>query len=201
MEQKQCNKCKLIKDISEFGVDRSLLSGIASICKQCNREKVKAYMQTEHGKQTRKAYEKTDSFKSSRQKYNRTESSKKRYKKYKSSPHGRVKIREYKRSDTYKQKDEAYRKSPKGIHQRLSLYNRTKDRNRERYSIKYKARRAVRQEIHMGRMPKVTSLQCADCGKCASEYHHHNGYEKDNWLNVTPLCKKCHGERHVIYQL
>lgn len=59
------------------------------------------------------------------------------------------------------------------------------------------ARRAVRAAVASGAMPPVRNVQCADCGRQAQEYHHAS-YERDRWLDVTPLCIDCHKQRHAV---
>jgi hypothetical protein len=61
------------------------------------------------------------------------------------------------------------------------------------------ARRAVNNAVRDGKMPRITTQQCAVCGVQAKEYHHHNGYDMAHWLDVVPLCGVCHGKtRHVV---
>ena len=64
----------------------------------------------------------------------------------------------------------------------------TRERNRV-YS-------AVRRAVISGKLPPIKTCACKSCGKPATNYHHHNGYEKENWLDVVPLCGKCHSEEH-----
>ena len=54
---------------------------------------------------------------------------------------------------------------------------------------------AVAHAIVMGRLPRASSCQCADCG-IQAEQHHHESYEKEHWLDVIPLCRQCHAIRH-----
>lgn len=62
--------------------------------------------------------------------------------------------------------------------------------------LQSQASSAVSYEIKKGNMVKANTLQCKDCGKNATHYHHHNGYEKPHWLDVIPLCRSCHIKRH-----
>lgn len=54
------------------------------------------------------------------------------------------------------------------------------------------ARIAVMHAVSRGKLPRVKTLACARCGQPAKEYHHHKGYAQEHWLDVEPLCKKCH---------
>lgn len=38
------------------------------------------------------------------------------------------------------------------------------------------------------------SEKCHYCPAQAKQYHHHNGYEPEHYLDVVPICIKCHGE-------
>lgn len=58
------------------------------------------------------------------------------------------------------------------------------------------ARAALRKAVLTGELPNIKTLVCVDCGAPAQEYHHHNGYEPEHWLDVIPLCHKCHRNRH-----
>jgi len=54
------------------------------------------------------------------------------------------------------------------------------------------AHEAVRRAIKKGTLTRPTS--CTKCGnsKQRIEAHHHNGYEKESWLDVIFLCTSCH---------
>lgn len=58
------------------------------------------------------------------------------------------------------------------------------------------ARAAVYRAVRAGKMPPVNSLTCQECGNPATGYHHHNGYDKEHWLDVIPLCTACHIKAH-----
>lgn len=55
---------------------------------------------------------------------------------------------------------------------------------------------AVRKAVLAGELPNIKTLVCADCGAPACDYHHYNGYEPEHLLDVVPLCRKCHRNRH-----
>lgn len=63
---------------------------------------------------------------------------------------------------------------------------------RLKYPEKFKARNFVNNNIAKGRLERAKNLTCAHCGKQASDYHHHNGYSREHWLDVIPLCRPCH---------
>ena len=60
---------------------------------------------------------------------------------------------------------------------------------------KYRAHKAVTNAVLAGRMEPASAHPCADCQGFAHEYHHES-YEQAHWLDVIPLCRKCHSRRH-----
>lgn len=54
------------------------------------------------------------------------------------------------------------------------------------------AHNAVYLAVQEGTIRPVTDFFCVHCGQPAQEYHHHLGYERQNWLNVEPVCQSCH---------
>jgi len=59
---------------------------------------------------------------------------------------------------------------------------------------KYRAHYLVRSAIKSGRLPKVSTTKCEDCGVQAQVYHHED-YSKP--LEVNSLCQVCHMKRHA----
>ena len=51
-------------------------------------------------------------------------------------------------------------------------------------------------ELRSGRIPRINTKLCVDCGQQAEHYHHDKGYAKEHRLDVVPLCSKCHRKRH-----
>lgn len=54
------------------------------------------------------------------------------------------------------------------------------------------AHSAVYRAVRDGRLPHASDLACNQCGNQALDYHHHNGYSREHWLDVIPLCRSCH---------
>jgi hypothetical protein len=75
-------------------------------------------------------------------------------------------------------------------------------RARIRGTPKRKARDAVRTAIKSGRLLAACKLACRNCGQPAAEYHHHQGYEREHWLHVIPLCSSCHkkADRSQVFE-
>ena len=58
------------------------------------------------------------------------------------------------------------------------------------------AHAAVYRAVASGRLPKVTTQACVDCGEVAAHYDHYKGYAPENCLEVQPRCNSCHRTRH-----
>lgn len=193
-ELKQCTSCSAIKHITEFPKNNQKKDKLSSICKICNSEKTKAYMATEQGKKKRKEYEQTEKHKEYLEKYKQTEQSRQRFTKYHQSEKGRQKRKEYRASPEAKEKEQNHK-------WKLIVKKRAKIRLQQpKFSIqeKIRARKAVRQAVESGKIPSPKTVSCVDCGNSAKDYHHYNGYEKEHYLDVVPLCTSCHAKRHAI---
>lgn len=116
--------------------------------------------------------------------YRQTDSGQKTGTAYRTSPSRKTAFRKYNASDKSRLVVRKYGKSPKG-----------KDRLKQ-YWIDHpeqkQAGNAVRQAVHRGQMPSVSTLACIHCGIPAQSYHHHMGYAIEHRLDVVPLCAKCH---------
>ena len=167
---KQCSRCRTEKPLSEFGVDRQKRDGIRSWCRSCVREKSKEYNATDRGKEVARAamerYRKTPKFKALVWRANHSEPHRRSVKKYYSSAHGR---------ESNRQNIARWRaRNPKAA----------------------AAHAAVRAAIGRGDLPRQCDVKCSHCPNQAAEYHHHNGYEKEHWLDVVPVCCACHDAIH-----
>lgn len=86
--------------------------------------------------------------------------------------------------------------SVRASYQRHKL-KQTQER-RDRYRAeKHKdcARAAVQFAIRRLELPPVTERACLQCGGQAQHYHHWS-YLKQDWLDVMPLCRRCHKRVH-----
>lgn len=79
-------------------------------------------------------------------------------------------------------------KSGKEAHRRRCLKDRQKVR----------ARWTVKNNIRAGKLPRVKTQSCFDCGGRASEYDHYLGYEEKNMLDIEAVCKKRHIDREKL---
>lgn len=85
-----------------------------------------------------------------------------------------------------------YRQSEKGRIARRIAHRIGDKRYSNLYPERRKARKAISNAIHAGRLPRPDTLQCHYCPAQAKEYHHHKGYEPEYWLDVVPVCIQCH---------
>jgi hypothetical protein len=99
-------------------------------------------------------------------------------------------LRVYRKSPLFYPRQIKYRRTEKGKITR----NQNARNYRKKNSQKIKARNAVNYEIKQKRLKHPTDFKCMYCPDNAKEYHHHLGYAKENWLDVVPVCFKCHKE-------
>ena len=74
-------------------------------------------------------------------------------------------------------------------------------RKKEYYSgnqTHIKARSKVNHMVEGGKLPRVSTLLCMDCGIQAQQYDHYKGYEPENWLDIQPVCSKCSDKRDIV---
>ncbi len=84
--------------------------------------------------------------------------------------------------------NKAYRQSLKGkkkINHLARLY-------RKHNPNRWKAMNAVNHAVRGGKLPPVKTLKCHLCFNLAEQYHHYLSYKPQHWLNILPVCKKCH---------
>jgi hypothetical protein len=73
----------------------------------------------------------------------------------------------------------------------------------ERDGDKRQARRRINVLVRTGRLPRPSTLACADCGHLwepgerRHEYDHYLGYEAGHHLDIQAVCSRCHHDREV----
>lgn len=194
---KRCSECKETKPISEF-YKAQTSDGYRKDCKKCHLKQSARYAKTGKGKIAhRKAW----------QKYNES----KKGKSYKKDFYEKNKIQTLLRAKINYQKPEvkaakkAYYQSEKGkqVTKRYLQSEKGKVKTRKaakNWQLKYpeqiKAQQAVKRAIKKGKLPHPGTLQCHYCPNQAKDYHHWHGYEPEHWLDVIPVCKKCHNKTY-----
>ncbi len=75
----------------------------------------------------------------------------------------------------------------------------------KRYIAKYPKKRLaiafIRRLITKGVILPASSKKCIHCRKQAQHYHHWNGCEPINYLEIVPLCMPCHKAEHKRMKL
>lgn len=85
--------------------------------------------------------------------------------------------------------EKRYREAHPEVGQRINQrWSRTPER---------RARTAVNRAVRAGKLPRASTLACS-CGKPAREYHHHNGYAREHYLDVIAVCAFCHKDHHLL---
>lgn len=160
--EKKCAGCNQVKDFSEFGRDKGRKDGLNVYCRICVNAISKKWSQ-----------DNPDKRRASVNKWNQSH-----------VEQNRIKVKNWYRQHPEKS-NQWIKKHPE---ERIEITHR----HRAKYPEKYKARSTVNNAILTGKLPCANTLTCTQCGNQASEYHHHNGYDSDHWLDVIPLCKACH---------
>ncbi len=91
--------------------------------------------------------------------------------KYRKTKKGKVAIRRYFQSE-----------KGKYAHKRFCM----------RHPKRIQAKNAVTHAVETGKIPHIKTRRCYFCYEKAQEYHHYKGYERRFWLDVIPVCIKCH---------
>lgn len=64
-----------------------------------------------------------------------------------------------------------------------------------RYPERIAARSAVAGAVRTGVLARAATQSCFDCGGPAAQHDHYLGYGREHWLDVQPVCRRCHGAR------
>lgn len=164
----KCGRCKETKKKGCFNKDktRTARDGLKYWCKECEKRQRGCSETKEKKREYSKAYR---------------EANKENLLEY---------IKEYRKNNTeqVKKVQKEYEVSPRG---------RAKQKE-YRLKRKYKTRavNAVNRAIAKGIIQHISTRLCEDCEQPAKEYHHPNGYNKEHWFDIVPLCKACHIKRH-----
>jgi abortive infection bacteriophage resistance protein len=106
----------------------------------------------------------------------------------------KLRAEQRRRTPKYKEYHKQYDKQYQQEEKRKQWHLEYRRNNKERMV----ARRAVSVAVRAGRLPRISTLKCSNCPKQARDYHHHLGYAFEHWLNVIPVCRKCHKKLHSL---
>jgi len=96
-------------------------------------------------------------------------------------------IKRYKQSKKGKARDKRYNQSEKG----KAMHREAAKRFFARNPNQMKAVKAVNEAIRIGKLPRPDTLLC-HYGDHPAEQYHHWSYLPEHWLDVVPVCRKCH---------
>jgi len=180
---KRCSHCKQTKPISEFRKNRTRKDKHQDICKLCQLKYQRDYRQTKKGKACANRYRQSEKGKDYQKTYQALYSKSEKYKAYK---------KRYSQTEKFKIAQKRYRQSEKG----KDCYHKKAKQYAIRHQERRKAKSAVNNAIKCGKLPRPDTLHCSYCPNQAKLYHHHKGYEPKHWLDVIPVCIKCHTKIH-----
>lgn len=161
---KQCGRCHAEKPLSDFYRHPRGLHGRSSHCKKCHAALVKANAARPEVRARKAELARA----------------------FRNSPEGRAYTKALRQSPKGRANQKRERQSEKG------KARMKRHLERDKQSGKYYARLAVQNAVRYGKMPRVATLQCSQCGNQATGHHHYKGYAKENWLQVIPVCYPCH---------
>jgi hypothetical protein len=199
MEQKRCTKCGETKPLSEFYRNKRKPDGRHSWCKACMREYQAKYNQTAKGRESQRGrslrYRQTAKGREAQRRHSQSEKARETKRRYQRSEKWRDYQRRWRTSEEgceyHRKYLRAYRQSDHG----REIYRKANARQHAKYPKRRRARSAVANAIQASKIPPACMLTCADCGRPAQHYHHES-YDREHWLDVIPLCRKCHTARH-----
>lgn len=173
-DSKVCTKCGVTKPLTGFYNQKGATDGKTSWCAECIRAKQRAYASTPEGKAAKKRHEQSDAGRAGQ---------KRRIKRWNATENGKRKNKE---------KVDRYRATERGreVSRRVARDQYAKNPNRTRATAK------VNYEIRCGRLPAPSTTTCKYCPAQAQQYHHYLGYDPEHWLDVEPVCRKCHTAIH-----
>ena len=171
---KICSHCRQEKTYSEFSKYYRANDGRQKYCKDCAKIAFKKWYQANINKQRKNALD--------------------YYNTHREKSIGGMRQRYWRNPEKARARS---REATKKVQDKSNAWH--KKRRREHPEI-FKAHRAVKKAVQKGELPPQNERACNNCGQMANQYHHYLGYKEENWLNVAPLCYKCHGkEKRVTF--
>ncbi len=124
--------------------------------------------------------------------YEQSEAGKLTTRRYLTSNKGRVSIRKRRTQPNNIESRKRYLHSEKG----QAMSNKIQARRSLQHPEQRLARVKVNTAVHIGRLPRITTLFCF-CSKPAQNYHHYLGYATEHHFDIVPLCISCHKDVHI----
>lgn len=175
--------------IENFGKNKTKKDGLQSWCKSCFSEYIKDYAKTDKGHEVRKQAKR----------------------RYVQSLHGKEKIKQY-NAEYYQRHRESLLRPPntkplsntpknkslrKFFRTEKGRIARNRYRNNPANKDQIRAAQVINNAVRDKLLPHISTQSCSLCDNQAEQYHHHKGYEEEYWLDVVPMCRKCHMKLHA----
>ncbi len=113
-------------------------------------------------------------------------------KRYRESMKGKIAQRRHRKTEkgkiTHRKAVHNYRQTEKG----KVAHCKESTRYHTRHPEQRKAGHTIMTAIRANRLTHPDTLSCYYCPAQAKEYHHNKGYAKKHWLDVVPVCQRCH---------
>lgn len=191
-ETYRCPKCGTEKISECFGIDRSRKSGKQCWCKACVKNRY-AKNREEYLKKRAEYYANhRDAILKHAVQYRVLNFEKIKAKERKYADRDVPKLREIGRQRYAKIKSDPIKYS--ALIKRNNVNTRIYEK---RFPHKHGARVAVQKAIKAKQLLRPTS--CSKCQNQCKPEAHHDSYEREHWLDVRWLCRKCHMEHHRKY--
>ena len=94
----------------------------------------------------------------------------------------------YRRTQKNRAAQKRYRETDKGKAQRCA----NQKAYAEAHPEQIQAQHAVNHAVERGEIGPARDFCCVYCGQQADEYHHWHGYAEAHWMDVVPVCFRCH---------
>ena len=176
----------------------------------------KCYVDSGKWAVARQKWRNSESGKASEEEYNNSERGqalrREATDRYQQSDKGKKTAAEYRHTDKYKATQKEWRESESGqesLRRAAKKHNATTVRKagnvsnnklfRERHPDKVRAQGAVSNAVRDGNLSRPDT--CSNCSFNVSivgpmQAHHHKGYEREFWLDIVWLCRRCHMTEH-----
>lgn len=177
---KVCSKCGEAKPTEQFSKTRGSKDGLRAYCKPCSSAEYKRWR--EENQEKRNAY--------MREWHQANLEHETRYarERYQNDEEYRRKVLEWQHNHRLAQ--------PEKVREQERAAKRAKGYQNDQRRAQTTVARAIRR----GLLPPAWSMVCDGCDEAqAAHWHHHKGYDRQYWLEVTPLCLDCHGKEHRVY--
>lgn len=179
MKTKICTICRRDLPVSEFGKRSACPDGLCPGCKQCYGKSTRTPEARARAAARQRIYHKSEAGIRLLEKYKQSGKLQQIKRRYYYSERGTKRRKEYSQSD-------AGRAATRRRIRRYEIKNRQKKR----------AHAALNYAVKAGKLPPAKTHKCTRCTNQASQYHHYLGYEKQHYLDVIALCRRCHLIEH-----